>query len=253
MRDWVKNELKTGKIKKIYDITLKSLFDRQEEDGYFPESYTGKYDGAFIRSIGAQSLFLTEMEMYDKAENIMCQILEIIKEFNLPRIPHWYSVKDLYLKMKKDPLIDMEDQIDGTGHIILAYATLCLEGNRKEFEDKYYDYMCTEMIKAYSYPYFMDKSEKLPKLVIDWDNFRNWINTVVEKEPILNKDALNLVRNFHFEGTRKAICECYEILGQSFIGAAADKMLELAKRRKDNKFANWLSKKIEIHMDLIVV
>ena len=53
MKNWIANELNNGKISKIYDITMKSLEDRQTPEGYFPESFTGKYEGAFTRSVGA--------------------------------------------------------------------------------------------------------------------------------------------------------------------------------------------------------
>ena len=139
----IKEQLQNGKVRKIYEISLQSLFDRQTEDGYLPESFTGKYPGAFARSVGAQSLFLAELGEYKKAESLLVSILKPVREYNLPRIPHWYSLWD--------PMaVDMVDQIDGTAHCILAYANLCLAHETPAFENEYYDYFCKETIKCFS-------------------------------------------------------------------------------------------------------
>ena len=105
MKNWIKEQLACGQIRNIYEAALKSLDDRQTAEGYFPESFTGKYEGAFTRSIGAQALFLLEQGKVERAKALLTNLLEIVKEFNLPRFPHWYNVKQ--------PRIDMKNQVDG--------------------------------------------------------------------------------------------------------------------------------------------
>ena len=138
MKNWIKNELNNGKISKIYDITIQSLVDRQTPEGYFQESLTGKYEGAFTRSVGAQILFLLEQGKPEPAKVLLKNLYELTKELHLPRFPHWYNTKQ--------PRVDMKDQVDGDSHAVLAFATYCLETGDQEVIDAYYDFACKMIV-----------------------------------------------------------------------------------------------------------
>lgn len=240
MKQWVTKQLQDGKVREIYEATLKSLLERQTPEGYFPESFTGRYDGAFSRSIGAHGLFLTELGMYDKAKSLLSFLFDLVEEHHLPRIPHWFT--------QDGATIDMFDQIDGAAHCILAYATLCMAQEDAEFEDRYFTFACKEILSYFSEPYFIDGSKALPLAGGDWDQYDAWIDSVLATEPIFQEDALNLVQNFNFEHTREYhYWHCYDILTQTFVGAAADKMILLAEKRGNGALASWLGKKVKAH------
>ena len=186
-------------------------------------------------------MFLNELGYFDKSKKLLEGILNLINEQNLIRMPHWYNLKQ--------PRIDMVDQIDGTFHIILAFADYCLKSNDKEFEDKYYYYIVKETIKGFSYPYFYDNNEKLPKLSANREDIKDWVEKVTDTLPVFDKDALNLIHNFYFEHSREyKMWNCFDMLSQSFAGAGIDKMIQLAEKRKDTKVSDWLKLKREAHL-----
>ncbi len=239
MRQWILDELQNGKISKIYDLSMKSLEDRLTEEGFLPESFTGKYEGAFTRSIGAYALFLLEQGKIAQAKALLTNLLEITKEFHLPRFPHWYNVKQ--------PRIDMKNQVDGDSHAILAYATYCLETGDQEMIEKYYSFACKTIVTIFSAPYFMDGSEPVT-FGGDWDRYPEQLAKIAKQDYTVNPDALNLVHNFFFEHSREYhMWDCCDFLTQCFAGKAADQMCLLMKKQGDEKLAAWLEKKIQAH------
>lgn len=239
MQQWIKEQLAGGKIRSIYEITRKNLDDRLTNDGFLPESFTGKYEGAFTRSIGAQALFLLEQGKAERAKALLINLLEIVKEFHLPRFPHWYNVKQ--------PRIDMKNQVDGDAHAILAYATYCLETGDREMLDKYYDFICKSIVCVFSAPYFMDGSKPVD-FGGDWDGYPEKLQQVAEEDYVVDSNALNLVHNFFFEHSREyRMWDCCDFLTQCFAGKAADQMTLLMKKQGDEKLAAWLEKKCQAH------
>ena len=239
-QDWIKTELRQGKIRRIFDATMNSLIYRLTEDGYFQESFSGRYDGAFTRSIGAYGLFLTETGMFERAEKVLGRLFDLVFDYHLSRQPHWFT--------DDGSTIDMYDQIDGAAHCILAYASLCLSHDHADFENKYYGFARKEIITFFSEPYFEDGSGEIPDPGTDWDRYDSWADEVLSNIPVYRENAPNLVRNFNFEHTREYhYWNCYDILTQSFVGAAADKMILLAQKKGDGKLMKWLSAKADIH------
>jgi hypothetical protein len=239
MKQWIKEQLAEGKIRKIYDITLKNLDDRLTEDGFLPESFTGKYEGAFTRSIGAQALFLLEQGKTEEARALLVSLFEIVKEFHLPRFPHWYNIKQ--------PRIDMKNQVDGDSHALLAYATYCLETGDPEMIGKYYHFACKSIVSIFSAPYFDDGSQPAC-FGGDWDRYPEQLQKVADENYTVDPAALNLVHNFFFEHSREyKMWDCYDFLTQCFAGKAAEQMYLLMQKQGDRKLANWLGKKIEAH------
>ena len=239
MKQWILNELRNGTVSKIYESSMQSLESRLTEDGFLPESFTGKYEGAFTRSIGAYSLFLLEQGKLAQAKALLVNLFEITKEFHLPRFPHWYNVKQ--------PRIDMKDQVDGDSHAILAYATYCLETGDQEMIEKYYSFACKTIVTIFSVPYFMDGSEPV-KFGGDWDRYPEQLAKIAEQAYTIDPTALNLVHNFFFEHSREYhMWDCCDFLTQCFAGKAADQMCLLMKKQGDERLAAWLEKKCQAH------
>ena len=239
MKNWIKNELNNGKISKIYDITMQSLVDRQTPEGYFQESLTGKYEGAFTRSVGAQVLFLLEQGKIEPAKILLKNLYELTKELHLPRFPHWYNTKY--------PRVDMKDQVDGDSHAVLAFATYCLETGDQEVIDAYYDFACKMIFTIFSAPYFLDGSEPAG-FGGDWDRYPAKLAEIAEQDYVINPDAMNLVHNNFFEHSREyKMWDCCDFLTQCFAGKAADQMILLMKKQGDDKLAAWLEKKCQAH------
>ena len=239
MKQWVKDQLNHGKISKIYDASLKSLDDRLTQDGFLPESFTGKYTGAFTRSVGAHALFLLELGRPEQAKLLLQNIMDVTKQLQLPRFPHWYTVEPLHA--------DTQDEVDGDGHLILAYANYCLETNDREMLDKYYTFACKMIVSMFTAPYFDDGSEHID-FGKDWAQYPEILTQVAEQDYTVNPEQLNLVHNFNFEHTREYhMWNCYDFLTQCFAGKAADQMVVLMKRQGDDKLAAWLEKKIQAH------
>ena len=239
MKQWILNELRNGTVSKIYEFSMQSLESRLTEDGFLPESFTGKYEGAFTRSIGAYSLFLLEQGKLAQAKALLVNLFEITKEFHLPRFPHWYNVKQ--------PRIDMKDQIDGDSHAILAFATYCLETGDQEIIDAYYDFACKMIFTIFSAPYLLDGSEPAG-FGGDWDRYPAKLAEIADQEYTINPDAVNLVHNYFFEHSREyKMWDCCDFLTQCFAGKAADQMILLMKKQGDDKLAAWLEKKCQAH------
>ena len=208
--------LKSPFFEKLYAKTYYSLLNRMSKDGYLPESLSGAYDGMYCRTTGALVLLFIETGRYKEAEmNIRC-VLDAVAENDMERIPHVIGEK----KGGKYTIISNENQIDGQAHVILAWARLALKRGRTAFEDTTWPLVSKIMERTCDRTYFQ---------VGRWSI-----------EP-------GLVRNLSFEHSREGRrWDTWDLLTQSFVGAALKDMMSIAKRRGAAHLADDWNKKLTI-------
>lgn len=218
-------ELQEGTIARIYKKTYESIISRVEEDGYFGESLTGIYSGEFCRTIGGLVSLLLETGDDEKAQKALTFVFESMKRNGLSKVPHTLG-KVVKLKDGNwEQWVGKDDQIDGRAHVVMAYARYCLKAEQPEFENTYYNLVKNEMSLFLEQPYFyyqLDPNE--------------WACT-----------RLGLILNCSFEHSREGRrWSVFDLLSQSFVGAAAEAMIKLAMRRKDTAFAEFLQSRLDI-------
>ena len=208
--------LRSPFFERLYSQTYYSLLDRMSEDGYLPESLSGAYDGMYCRTTGALVSLFIETGRYSAAEkNIQC-ILDAVAENDMERVPHVIGDK----KEGKYPIISNENQIDGQAHVILAWARLALKRGPTQFEDNTWPLVSKLMARTCDRTYFQ---------------FGRW-----SIEP-------GLVRNLSFEHSREGRrWDTWDLLTQSFVGAALKDMAVLAERRGAPLLADDWNKKLAL-------
>lgn len=223
-KDKVKKYL-DGAIGEIYKSTLDSCLNRIEEDGFYPESLTGRYVGEFIRTIGAFVKLCLEVSEHEKAKRAMRYVFDCKRKFKLSRFPHVIEKK--VSDGKAITRIDALDQPDGRLHLILGFALYCLETNDTSFENEYYDDIREEFLKIFDYPYFYYLEE----------HYNGPYRIAGCELCLLHNPMLEHSREFR-------LWQAFDILTQSFLGAASEKMHKLAKRRQDSALIEWIDERI---------
>jgi hypothetical protein len=211
----IKATLQSPYFEKLYSNTYYSLLDRMRKDGFLPESLTGAYEGMYCRTTGAMVSLLIETSRLKEAElNIKC-VLDATTQNDMERIPHVIGIKD-----NKYTIISDEHQIDGQAHVLLAWARLALKRGHTNFEDKTWPLVSTIMKRTCDRTFFQ----------------HGWWSV----EP-------GLVRNISFEHSREGRrWDVWDLLTQSFVGAALNDMATVAERRSETKLAADWRKKMEI-------
>lgn len=130
----------------MYANTFYSLVDRLDETGYLEESFVpGRYPGCFARSAGAYVFLMTQAGEVELAVRALRFVLDSMRRAELSRSPHVlgkpYYGKDGKLLQE----LDMVCQIDGTAHILSAYAELVLVYKREELFEEYWGMMAKIM------------------------------------------------------------------------------------------------------------
>ena len=208
--------LRSPFFEKLYSNTYYSLLDRMSRDGYLPESLSGAYEGMYCRTTGALVSLFIETGRYEEAEkNIQC-VLDAVVENDMERIPHVISEK----KEGRYTIISNENQVDGQAHVILAWARLAIKRGPTQFEDKTWPLVSKLMARTCDRTYFQ---------------FGRW-----SIEP-------GLFRNLSFEHSREGRrWDTWDLLTQSFVGAALKDMAQIAKRRGAAQLADDWNKKLTI-------
>jgi hypothetical protein len=215
-RDSVKYLLQSPFFEKLYSNTYYSLLDRMGKDGYLQESVTGAYDGMYCRTTGALVSLFIETGRYKEAEKDIQCVLDAVIENNMERIPHVIGKK----KNGKYEIISNENQIDGQAHVILAWARLAIKRGHTTFEDKTWPLVSKLMARTCDRTYFQ---------------FGRW-----SIEP-------GLIRNLSFEHSREGRrWDTWDLLTQSFTGAALKDMASIAKRRGATQLSDDWNKKLAI-------
>lgn len=211
----VKKTLQSDYFERLYSNTYYSLIDRMRADGYLPESLTGAYSGMFPRTTGAYVLLLIEAEQYDMAEKTIQYVLKTLEQNDMERIPRVIG-----------PNYNIEDdqfQIDAQAHIILAWARLAIKRGPTRFENETWDQIRALMKYTTSRPFFLHGH---------W--YGHWS---IEPE---------LIRNTAFEHSKDArMWDTFDLLTQSFVGAALTDMTVIAERQNDLSIAEHWKEQLE--------
>lgn len=208
----IKTVLKSSYMEKLYSNTYYSLLDRMGKDGFLPESVTGAYEGMYCRTTGAMVALLIETGRLKEAEaNVKC-VLDATVQNEMERIPHVIGIKGDQYKIISD-----EHQIDGQAHVLLAWARLALKRGHTEFEDQSWPLVSAIMKRTCDRTFFQ----------------HGWWSV-----------ETSLVRNISFEHSREGRrWDTWDLLTQSFVGAALTDMAKIAERRGEAQLAaNWRKK-----------
>ncbi|WP_158798995.1 hypothetical protein [Pedobacter sp. L105] len=211
----VKKMLQSPYFERLYSKTYYSLLDRMQKDGFLPESLTGSYQGMFPRTTGALVSLFLETGRYKEAQlNIQC-VLNAIKDNGMERIPRVIGKeKNKYI------IVDDQHQIDGQAHVILAWARLALKIGPSKFEDDTWPQVSAIMARTCDRTFFQ---------------YGTW-----SIEP-------GLVRNIAFEHSKESrMWDTWDLLTQSFVGAAMKDMARIALRHHSIALANDWNKKLGI-------
>lgn len=217
--------LEADRLRMLYANTFYSLVDRLDETGYLEESFVpGRYPGCFARSVGAYVFLMTQAGEVELAVRALRFVLDSMRRADLPRPPHVlgkpYYGKDGKLLQE----LDMVCQIDGTAHILSAYAELVLVYKREELFEEYWGMMAKIMDAHADQPYF----------------FANEICNF----PVAN---VKLFWNTSFEHSREERywC-CFDLLTQSFFGAVLEKMAAVARQHRQEWYGERWNRKLEL-------
>lgn len=203
----------------LYSNTYYSLVDRLSDEGYLPESLTGAYSGMFPRTIGAYVLMLIETERYEEAELSLKYLLKTLTENDMERVPRVIG--------SEYNIEDDQFQIDAQAHVVLAWSRLALTRGLTEFEEETWPQVRALMKFTTSRAFFLHKH---------W--YGNW-----SIEP-------GLVRNTALEHSKESrMWDTFDLLTQSFVGAALTDMVEIAKRHNDSKMANHWTEQLTLLKD----
>ena len=209
--------LNEGPIAEMYATTYKSLLDRLEEDGFFPESIGGGYGHAeFFRTVGAVEALFSATGEYEKAQRVLAFALESAKRAGLTRIPH------IGFPVAEDGTqwFSLDDEVDGTLHVLGAYARLGRDGHlTPAFEDEWYPYVRQLLNVVCDMPYFYYNDQQ----PIDVYPF------------MFPPESMRLVYNCAFEHSREGRrWSCFDLLTQCFFGGALEAMIALSERRGES-------------------
>lgn len=187
------------------------LIARIREDGFFPESLTGTYPGMFPRTVGALARLLISTGRCDLLEKNIMFCMDAMRKYDLEHVPHVIDKNENAGPVILDPL----RQIDGQAHLILAWALLCLARGRSGFEDDSYDFFARLMNRS--------------------------VSDVLLERPMEWRCEPGVILNTHLEHSREWNMWCaYDILSNSFVVAALENMIDVARRRGDATAAeNW--------------
>jgi hypothetical protein len=211
----IKADLKSPYFEKLYANTYYSLLDRMQKNGYLQESLTGAYEGMFCRTTGPMVLLFIETGRLKEAEAIIQCVLDATAQNDMERIPHVIGFKE-----NKYTIISDEHQIDGQAHVLMAWARLALKRGHTGFEDKTWPMISAIMKRTCDRTFFQ----------------HGWWSV----EP-------GLVRNISFEHSREGRrWDTWDLLTQSFTGAALQDMAAVAERRGDKVLATDWRKKMQI-------
>lgn len=211
----VRKLLESPYFEGLYARTYWSLLERTDQGGFVPESLTGAYAGMFPRTVGALSLLYLETGRLDEAQKSIACVLRVMEQNNLELVPHVIGKSGDRYTIRDD-----EFQIDGQAHVILGWARLAERRGRTSFEDQTWNQVSALMTRTTS------------RAFLDYGGFPS---------------QLGLVRNSALEHSREGrYWDTYDLLTQSFVGAALKEMASVARRRGDTEQATIWEQKLAI-------
>lgn len=211
----IRKTLESPYFKALYQDTYHSLVNRMTKGGYLEESLTGAYEGMYCRTTGPMVALLLETGQPDKATQMVKCVLDATSQNHMERIPHVIGQKSNGYSIISD-----EHQIDGQAHVVLAWARLALKRGNTAFENQ------------------------------TWPQVRDIMNRTVDRTFFQHgwwSVEPGLIRNISFEHSREGRrWDTWDLLTQSFVGAALKDMAIVAQRRGDTANAQAWRKKINI-------
>jgi hypothetical protein len=214
-KEQVREVLSSPSMQGLYARTYWSLKERRQSDGFLPESLTGAYQGMFPRTVGAYALLMTETRQYEAAEQSVACVLTALRQNDDTRVPRVIGKHGSAYYIEDD-----EAQIDGQAQLILGWARLALARGRTPFEDRTWKQVSDLLSSGTDRPY------------LQYGQF-----------PSQN----GLVRNVAFEHSREGrFWDTWDLLTQSFMGAALHDMVLIAKRRGETEAAAVWQKRLDI-------
>ncbi len=209
-------QVKSPFFENLYAHTYYSLLDRSGQDGFLPESITGAYEGMYCRTTGPLVALFIETGRFREAQRTLNCVLAATRQHHLERIPHVIGNK----KGQAYSLISDEPQIDGQAHVLLAWARLALRRGHTPFEDQ------------------------------TWPLVKTLMNRTCDREHLETgrwSVETGLVRNISFEHSREGRrWDAWDLLTQSFVGAALTDMAQVARRRGETKLAVYWTNKCQL-------
>jgi hypothetical protein len=211
----VREMLSSPSMEGLYARTYWSLKQRKQNDGFLPESLTGAYPGMFPRTVGAYALLMIETRQYEAAAQSLDCVLTALRQTGYTRVPRVIGKRDSTYYIEDD-----ESQIDGQAHLILGWARLALARGRTPFEDRTWKQVSDLLSSGTDRPY------------LQYGQF-----------PSQN----GLVRNVALEHSREGrYWDTWDLLTQSFMGAALHDMVLVAKRRGETEAAAVWQKRLDV-------
>lgn len=200
----------------LYAVTYDKLISRMDQYGYLPESLTGAYKGMYPRTIGAYALLMIETERYHEAELVLKYVLDAMEDNEEIFVPHVVGNEGNDVG-GNGSILDDQYQSDAHAHMILGWARLALKRGVTSFEDD------------------------------TWQQVKALMNRVCDRTLFLHGDwsiEPNLVRAVTFEHSRDGrMWDAFDLLTQSFVGAALEEMIKVANKRGDTKHeVKWREK-----------
>lgn len=118
------------------------------------------------------------------------------------------------------PILSNRDEIDGQAHVIMAWGRLANLRGATPFEDATYPFIAQLLDRSTDWPYIL------------------YGDTHAD---------LGLVRNVSLEHSREVrMWDTYDILTQSFMGAALESCIQVAKRRGDDEHAKRWTERLDL-------
>ena len=208
IREALQTPFQEGLLRRTYD----SIVGRLQPDGYFPESLNGVYDGMFPRTTGGMARLLLEVDELERAEANIHYCIQASVDNRMERIAHVIGPREENGRIR---LLDGDDEIDGQAHVLLAWALLAERRGRTPFEDLSYPIVAKLMDRTVTQPYLYEDTAR--------------------------RIRPGLVRNVNLEHNREGeFWDTYDILTQSFVCAALERMIPIAIRQGDpDRCAYW--------------
>lgn len=190
----VRNYLQSGHVADIYKKSYDSIFGRLTDDGFLQESLTGLYKGEYVRSIGAFAILADKVGQTAAAGKALRFVTDVMQEKELAYVPFTIT--------QDKQTVRTEDELDGRAHFVLGWALYILKSKDTTYFDNSYALMKREADAFCSSNYFYEN--------------------------------VGLVRNRRFTHTRlyngKDYVDVFDILTNSFVAAALEKMVTVAKQ-----------------------
>jgi len=153
-----KESVLLSNITSLYQGTLKSFYNRTDNDGYMNTSIGGNYTGLYTRDTSSVILALLEIGDVKFAEKVLLWMLDTFQACGIERAPHctWKTKEEggWARCIRRDDimfaigLFNFHDQVDGTMHLIIAFDRYLQVTNNSKIEALYYN-MIVEFLNSY--------------------------------------------------------------------------------------------------------